>query len=235
MSQEPVIQIDHLSYAYPDGTKALQNITLRIMEKERVGILGANGAGKSTLLLHLNGILQGTGEVRILGLPVTRKNLEAIRRAVGVVFQNPDDQLFCPTVFEDVAFGPRNMDLPEDEVEKRVRESLDAVGMAGRQTSNAHHLSLGEKKRVSLATVLSMKPEILAFDEPTANLDPKGRKEIEELLMKMDKTLIVVSHDVERAKKLCGRILLLCKGKIAVDGPPSLLDDPDLLRRTDLA
>ena len=162
---EKVIQIEHLSYDYPDGSPALQEIDLEVYRHESIAILGPNGAGKSTLLYHLNGTLTGRGKVTVLGLPVEKKNLQEIRRRVGVVFQSPDDQLFCPTVYDDVAFGPLNMGLGEEEVRSRVERALDMVGLNGFEERSAHHLSEGEKKRVALATVLSMDSEILAMDE----------------------------------------------------------------------
>jgi cobalt/nickel transport system ATP-binding protein len=173
MTDAAVIRLDNLTYAYPDGRKALDGISLAINPGESVAIAGANGAGKSTLLLHLNGIIHGAnGAVKVCGLPVVAANLKSVRARVGVVFQNPDDQLFCPEVFDDVAFGPINMGLPEAEVRSRVAESLAAVGLAGYERRSSHHLSLGEKKRIALASVLSMRPEVLALDEPSSNLDP---------------------------------------------------------------
>jgi cobalt transport protein ATP-binding subunit len=236
MNLEPAIQIEELSYTYPDGTQALKDVSFSVMPGEKIAVVGANGAGKSTLLLHLNGILSGEEKIKILGLPVDKKHLREIRQKVGLVFQNPDDQLFCPTVEEDVAFGPRNMGLNEEEIDARVRNSLRAVRMSGFEKRSAHHMSLGQKKRVCLATVLSMEPEIFAFDEPTANLDPRGRREIEELLKRLErKTLVVISHDVGQVKKLCGRVLILHEGRLAADGPPSILDDEQLLGKADLA
>jgi len=189
-----------------------------LREGERLAVLGANGAGKTTLLLHLNGILRcRDGEVRIHGKPLGRATLKEARAKVGVVFQNPEDQLFCPTVYEDVAFGPRNMGLPEPEVAERVRDALRAVGMEGAEHRSPFHMSLGEKKRVALATVLAMRSPILALDEPTSNLDPRGRRQLAELLDALSCTLIVATHDLEFARRVCGRALVLARGSLAAD------------------
>ena len=216
---DAVIRLDNLTYAYPDGRKALEGINLLIERGESVAIAGANGAGKSTLLMHLNGIIHGTnGAVKISGIPVVAANLKTIRARVGVVFQNPDDQLFCPEVFDDVAFGPINMGLPETEVRKRVSESLSAVGLSGYERRSSHHLSLGEKKRIALASVLSMSPEVLALDEPSSNLDPAAKWGLIQLLKSLDVTKIVVSHDLELIEALCPRLVIMKQGKILVDG-----------------
>ena len=220
MNDSAVIRLDNLTYAYPDGRKALDEVSLSIARGESVAVAGANGAGKSTLLLHLNGIIHGAnGAVKISGLPVTAANLKTIRARVGVVFQNPDDQLFCPEVFDDVAFGPINMGLPEAEVKIRVAESLAAVGLSGYERRSSHHLSLGEKKRVALASVLSMRPEVLALDEPSSNLDPAAKWSLIHLLKSLDITKVIVSHDLELIEALCPRLVILKQGKVLADGP----------------
>lgn len=214
----PVLSVRDLAYRYPDGQPALEGITFDVSAGERLGVLGANGAGKSTLLLHLNGVLEGDGHVRVAGLPLEKRNLKAVRRLVGLVFQNPDDQLFCPTVYEDVAFGPRHMDLPEPEVRARVAEALAEVGMAGFEKRSAFHMSFGEKKRVAIATVLAMKPAVLALDEPTSNLDPRGRRELAALLRSLGGTQIIVTHDLDFARAHCTRALVLSHGRKVADG-----------------
>ncbi|NIA06416.1 MAG: ATP-binding cassette domain-containing protein [Actinobacteria bacterium] len=218
MTVEKVVQIDKLSFSYPDGTQALKDVSLEIAQGEKVALIGANGAGKSTLLLHLNGIFCRNGRVQILGMKLEKRNLKFIRQKVGLVFQNPDDQLFCPTVFDDVAFGARNLNLLEEQVTQRVTRALEAVGLAGFEHHSAFHLSFGEKKRVSIATVLAMDSEILVLDEPTSNLDPRGKKEIVQLLRKIDGTQIIVTHDLGLAKNLCDRVVVLSKGKKVADG-----------------
>jgi len=224
------IQIESLRFSYPDGTVALDDLCLEVAEGEKVAVLGANGAGKSTLLLHLNGILRGGGSVRVCGLQMSRATAKTIRRMVGVVFQNPDDQLFCPTVGDDVAFGPRNLNLPEEEVGRRVAESLAAVGMSGSEERSAFHLSFGQKKRVAIATALAMQPRIMALDEPTSNLDPRGRREIAALLRRLGRTQVIVTHDLELVGRLCDRAVVLAEGRKAADGPIArILADERLL------
>ncbi|MEN8614897.1 ABC transporter ATP-binding protein [Dehalogenimonas sp. THU2] len=219
MTDPPVIHLDNLHYAYPDGRKALDGVRLSIARGESVALAGANGAGKSTLLLHLNGIIHGAnGAVKISGLPVTIANLKTIRKKVGVVFQNPDDQLFCPEVFDDVAFGPINMGLPEPEVKQRVAGALQAVGLAGFERRSSHHLSLGEKKRVALASVLTMSPDVLALDEPSSNLDPSAKWGLIELLRSLNITMIIVSHDLELIEALCPRLVIMKQGRVLADG-----------------
>ncbi|MGH9340625.1 MAG: energy-coupling factor ABC transporter ATP-binding protein [Acidobacteriota bacterium] len=218
-----VVEIKGLSYSYPDGTQALDEISLVISQGEKVAILGPNGAGKSSLLLHLNGILRSNGHVTIFGMGTKRKNLKSIRQKVGLVFQDPDDQLFCPTVFDDVAFGPRNLQLAEEEVASRVFRSLTAVGVQGLEQKSAVHLSVGQKKRVAIATVLSMDSEVLVLDEPTSNLDPRGRKELLCLLTKLGGTQIIATHDLEFAGHLCDRIVVLCRGRKVAEGPAGLI------------
>ena len=225
-----VIEISDLSYSYPDGKTALENVNLNIFEGESVGIVGANGAGKTTLILHINGIIRGNGNIRIVDMEMNDKNVRKIRSKVGLVFQNPEDQLFSPTVFDDVSFGPLNMKLPVDEVIKRTTDALEMVEMSGFEERSSHHLSEGEKKRISIATVLSMDPEILVLDEPTSNLDPKHRRELITLLKKINKTKIIVSHDLEAMLELCDRTVLMNKGKIVKDGTTrELMSDKRLM------
>lgn len=232
MSQQTVIRVRNLCYSYPDGNQALSGVSLEIARDARVALLGANGSGKSTLMLHLNGILQGTGEIEILGLPLDRHHVKKIRQQVGIVFQNPDDQLFCPTVFDDVAFGPRNQGLSQEEVFARVVGSLAAVSMIGFERRGAFHLSLGQKKRVALATVLAMRPDILLLDEPTANLDPRGRREIIRLLAALPQTMLLITHDLPLAQELCGQAIILSQGKVAASGATAdILRDQEMLRR----
>ena len=198
------VRITRLNFAYPDGTKALEAIDLDIRTGERVALVGPSGAGTSTLLLHLNGILRGTGTVRILGQSVADGDLKLIRKQVGLVFQDPHDQLFCPTVFEDIAFGPLNLSMPEQEIGKRVADALRDVMLDYSYASrSAHHLSHGERKRVALATVLVMQPAILALDEPASNLDPGNRRHLIELIASLPATLILGTHDLEMVLALC--------------------------------
>ncbi|MBU1422774.1 MAG: energy-coupling factor ABC transporter ATP-binding protein [Bacteroidetes bacterium] len=213
-----IIKVRNLQYSYPDGTKALCGVDLDIFEGESVGLIGPNGAGKSTLLLHLNGILQGGSKVEITGLEINNKNLNFIRSKAGLVFQDPEDQLFMPTVFDDVAFGPINLDLKLEEVRGRVKKALQEIGMLDLAERVTHHLSFGEKKRISIATVLSMNPEILVLDEPSSNLDPKSRKDLIELLKKFNHTKIIAGHDLELILDTCGRVIVLDKGRIVTNG-----------------
>jgi len=229
------VDVTGLSYTYPDGTRALRNVDLCIEEGESVALLGPNGAGKSTLLLHLNGVLETSDRVHIDGLPVLRENLPEVRRRVGLVFQDPDDQLFSPTVFDDVAFGPLNLGVPPDDIPKRVDAALEKVGMAGYGGRSPFHLSLGERKRIALATVLSMEPSLLVLDEPTSNVDPRARREIIELLRGMRLTKIIASHDIDMVAELCDRVVVLADGRIVADGPvDEVLADVELLERNGL-
>ncbi len=231
MSTPPSLLVEDVAFAYPDGHQALFGVDLRLEAGERVALLGPNGAGKTTLVLHLNGILRaGRGAISVAGLPVTKANLREIRSRVGIVFQDPDDQLFMPTVGEDVAFGPRNLGLPEPEVAARVAEALQQVGMAEFADRPPHHLSFGQRRRVAVATVLSMHPEILVLDEPSSNLDPAGRRELAEVLASLPVTLLMVTHDLPYALQLCARSVVLDDGVIVADGPTrELLADTALL------
>jgi cobalt/nickel transport system ATP-binding protein len=224
------IEVDQLHYAYPDGRQALHGVSLHIEPGEKVALVGPNGAGKSTLLLHLNGILRGEGMIQVAGLALNDANLGRIRAAVGLVFQNPDDQLFSPTVFEDVAFGPLHMGLPETEVRQRVQSALDAVGMGAYIQRNSHHLSIGEKKRIAVATVLSMRPEILVLDEPSAGLDPRARRTLINLLRELEMTMLVSTHDMRMVQELFERTIVMEEGQIVAAGSTAeLLCDPALL------
>jgi cobalt/nickel transport system ATP-binding protein len=233
---EEIIRVDNLSFGYPDGQPALANVNLTVYQGETVALIGPNGAGKSTLLLHLNGILHSNGAVKIFGRPVDDKNLRWVRSKVGLVFQNPDDQLFSPTVFDDVAFGPINMGYSEAEVRKLVTRALDWVGMGGYERRSPHHLSLGEKKRIAIATVLSMNPEVLVIDEPTSNLDPGSKWSLIKLLKGLAITKIIASHDLELVQALCPRAIVLDRGVVIVDGVTShILADKRLLSAHGLA
>jgi cobalt/nickel transport system ATP-binding protein len=228
----PALEVQGLAFAYPDGHQALFGVDLSIARGERVALLGPNGAGKTTLVLHLNGVLSpGAGEVRVGGLPVAKEHLKEIRRRVGLVFQDPDDQLFMPTVAEDVAFGPANLGLRGAELAARVRQALEAVGMADHGQRAPHHLSFGQRRRVAVATVLAMQPEILVLDEPSSNLDPASRRELAEILRRLDVTILMVTHDLPYALELCPRALIMGDGVIAADGPTAeLLADEGLMR-----
>lgn len=218
------IRFSHVSYTYPSGTKALDNVSFLITHGEKVALLGANGAGKSTLLLHTNGLLlPQEGEVNVGDVPVTRKTLPLVRQSVGLVFQNPDDQLFMPTVEEDVAFGPANMRLPDAEIERRVEVSLDRVGALDLRRRAPSELSGGQKRRVAIATVLSMEPSILVLDEPTSNLDWKAQAGLMDLLREFDHTCLIATHDLELIREVCRRCLVLDGGRLVADVTPGEL------------
>jgi cobalt/nickel transport system ATP-binding protein len=220
---ELAVSIRELSFSYPDGHEALHSVNLAIAGGERVALVGPNGAGKSTLLLHLNGILKGQGEIAIMGRALRDGHFGEVRSLVGLVFQNPDDQLFSPTVFEDVAFGPLYMGLPKEEVHRRVEKALAEVGMSGRAGRMPHHLSLGERKRVAIATVLSMDPAILAVDEPSMGLDPRARRSLIRLLERLPQTIIASTHDMHLVRDLFPRTVVLDRGRIVADGPTSAI------------
>ncbi|HZE39663.1 MAG TPA: ABC transporter ATP-binding protein [Stackebrandtia sp.] len=225
-----MLELRDVTYSYPDGHRALAGVDLSIGAGETVALLGPNGAGKTTFVLQLNGILTGGGRVSVDGLEVTKANLAEIRRRVGVVFQDPDDQLFMPTVAEDVAFGPANLGLRGAELDARVDEALEAVGMAEHRHRAPHHLSYGQRRRVAVATVLAMRPSILVMDEPSSNLDPAARRELAEILRGLDVTLLMVTHDLPYAHELCRRAVILDAGRIVADAATSLiLGDADLL------
>jgi len=215
----PVLDLEGVAYAYPGGHQALFGVDLHVHRGERVALLGPNGAGKTTLVLHLNGILTpGRGSVTVSGLPVNDGNLLEVRRRVGIVFQDPDDQLFMPTVRDDVAFGPANLGLRGEELETRVGEALAAVGVSDLADRAPHHLSFGQRRRVAIATVLAMNPEVLVLDEPSSNLDPTSRRELAEILRSIDVTILMVTHDLPYAVELCERAVVLSGGTLVADG-----------------
>jgi len=224
-----VLTVEGLHFHYPDGHVALQGISLKLCEGDKVALVGPNGAGKSTFMLHLNGILTGEGDMSIGGLRIEPDNLPAIRAMVGLVFQSPDDQLFSPTVFEDVAFGPLHMGLSEDEVRTRVDEALEMVRMHDYRDRLSHHLSVGEKKRIAIATVLSMRPQILVLDEPSAGLDPRARRSLINLLRDLPITMLVSSHDLRMVRELFPRMVIMDEGRIVADGLTSELMENEAL------
>lgn len=228
------IEVENLSFRYPDGRLALDDVSLSVAPDEKVALVGPNGSGKSTLLLHLNGVFRSpTGTIRLGGLPLNDRNLGQIRAWVGLVFQNPDDQLFSPRVCQDVAFGPLHMGLPEAEVRARVERALAAVGMDDYAERVSFHLSVGEKKRIAIATVLSMEPKILVLDEPSAGLDPRARRHLIALLRDLkQQTMLISTHDMRLAAELCARVVVLDGGRVVAEGPTErILNDADLLER----
>ncbi len=231
-----IVEAADLHYTYPDGTVGLKGVSFRISHGESVALVGENGAGKSTLLLHLNGYLSASqGTIRIGDYPLTRKNLNAVRRSVGMVFQNPDDQLFMPTVFDDVAFGPLNLGLTKDEVGRVVAQALETVGVAHLAKRPPYKLSQGEKRSVSIATVIAMSPDILVMDEPTSSLDPRSRRRLIELLKTFKHTKIIATHDLDMALDLSERTIVLHQGRITADGQTQkIMRDEKLLRTSNL-
>jgi energy-coupling factor transporter ATP-binding protein EcfA2 len=230
------IEVRDLHYRYGEGTPALRGVSFSVAEGECVGLIGPNGAGKSTLLLHLNGLLpeswEGARSVFVGGNPVQPDTLLEVRRKVGLLFQDPNDQLFCPTVFEDVAFGPEQFGLSEAEIRKRVAQALAEAGLTGFEARAPHHLSVGEKRRVCLAGVLACDPSILVLDEPTSSLDPPGRRELKELLRQIPITKLIATHDLELVVELCSRVVVLDAGAVVAEGPTvKLLSDEDLMLR----
>ena len=225
------VDVRDLVYTYPDGFEALKGITLSLARGEKVALIGPNGAGKSTLMLHLNGInFPTSGSVSIGGLAVNKANIGRIRAEVGLVFQDPDDQLFSPTVYDDVAFGPVHMGLPKAEVDSRVTAALEVVGLAGFEQRQPYHLSIGQRKRAALATVLSMSPSVLVLDEPSAGLDPRGRRELINLFRGLEQTMLVSTHDMKLVAEVFPRTVIVDGGRIVADGPTgTILEDKDLL------
>ena len=224
------IEVEHLTFKYPDGHPALLDVSLNITPGEKTALVGPNGAGKSTLILHLNGILSGEGSLKVCGLQVNQDNLKQVRGQVGMVFQTPDDQLFSPTVYDDVAFGPLYQGLSEEEVHRRVDQALEAVDMSAYKERVSHHLSVGEKKRIAIATVLSMQPEVLVLDEPTAGLDPRSRRGLINLLRDLPLTMLVSTHDMLMVRDLFPRMVIMDQGRIVADGPTdTLMEDAALL------
>ncbi|WP_440947041.1 energy-coupling factor ABC transporter ATP-binding protein [Methanosarcina sp. T3] len=237
----PLLEVRDLCHRYPHlEANALDNINLKVYKGERVAVLGANGAGKSTLFKHLNGILRPlSGEVLVKGETITKKNVRMCRETVGIVFQDPDDQVLAPSVEEDIAFGPINMGLSRAEVEKRVKEALEMVGLTGFEERAPHHLSGGQKKLVAIAGILAMRPEVIVLDEPTAGLDPLSSARILELIMKMNRelgiTLLLSTHDVDVVPYFAERVFVLHHGKLEADGnPDEIFNDPGLLRKAHL-
>jgi cobalt/nickel transport system ATP-binding protein len=212
------IEIQNYSYKYSDGVQALSNISLSIGHGERAALIGPNGAGKSTLLLAMCGFLNGSGKVIIDGIELNKSNIKSIRRLLGSVLQNPDDQLFMPTLFDDVAFGPLNMNLPADEVKRRAEDALAQVGLAGQGHRPPHHFSAGQKRAAAIATVLSMSPKIITMDEPDSSLDPRSRDKLIELLLKLDQALVIATCNMDFVARLCTRAILIDEGKVIADG-----------------
>lgn len=236
MSDRTAVDMENVFFDYPDGHAALKGVSCRVAYGEKVALIGPNGAGKSTFMSLLNGALMPVqGKVNISNVEVNRDNLIEVRRKVGIVFQDPDDQLFCPTVFDDVAFGPLNLGLSRDEVHSRVNEALELVNLSGFEERSSFHLSFGERKRLALATVLSYQPEILVFDEPSTNMDPLNRRKLIEWLQTSDKTILLCTHDLDIALEVCHRSIVLVDGKIVADGPSSeILYDRPLLEKAKL-
>ena len=229
----PAVQLSHVTYTYPDGQAALRDVSFQVAQGESVAVIGGNGAGKSTLLLHLNGFLTPqSGRIHIGEMPVTRDTLVAVRRNVGMVFQNPDDQLFMTTVYEDVAFGPTNMKLSSAEIEQRVRVALDTVGCSHLATRPPHRLSGGEKRSAAIAGVLAMSPSVLVLDEPSDGLDPAARRNLIHLLRNFTHTRLIATHDLDLVLDVCSRVLVLRQGAVQADGPPeAVFNDVELLHR----
>lgn len=225
-----LVSLEDVTYDYPDGTSALRGVTFTIHHGEAVGLVGANGAGKSTLLLHLAGVLlASSGHVRVGDWPVTARTLPQVRRSLGMIFQDPDDQLFMPTVGDDVAFGPLNLGLPAEEVEARVAGALERVGATHLRSRPPHRLSGGEKRAAAIASVLSMSPDILVMDEPSSNLDPASRRRLIALLQSFEHTKVVATHDLDLVQDVCARTIVLREGRVAADGPTASIFADDRL------
>ena len=230
------LNINNLSYSYPDGHEALKDIGFSIQKRESIAILGPNGAGKTTLILHLNGILGNlSGKIEVDGLKYTTENIAKIRETVGVVFQDPDDQLFMPTVIEDVMFGPKNFGYSNEDAEKNAVEALRMVGMDDFQDRAPHHLSFGQKRKVAIATVLASKPKLLVLDEPASNLDPASRRDLIEILKNLNISIILVTHDLPMALEICERSLILNEGEIKEDSQTkTILKNEEIMKENRL-
>ena len=226
-----MIEVKGLYVTYPDGTRALEGVTFLVEEGERVALIGANGAGKSTLLMALVGVCEASaGSARVAGIELSKKNLPALRAHTGVVLQNPDDQLFCATVYDDVAFGPRNLGMREEDVQTRVQSVLAELGIEKLQSRMPHRLSGGEKRVAAIATVLSMRPSVVLFDEPTSFLDPRARRQVANLLKRLPYTMLIATHDLDMALEVCGRAIVLQHGRMLADGPAKdILTDAELM------
>ena len=230
------VRYTNVGYRYEDGTQALKSVSFEVTHGERVALLGLNGSGKSTLLLMTDALLlPSSGEVNVGDIPVGKKTAETLRRSVGFVFQNPDDMLFMPTIYDDVAFGPRNMNLPEEEVNRRVNKALEEVGLRGVEKKASFQLSGGQRRSAAIACVLAMEPDILLLDEPSANLDARARRGLIEILKRFRHTIILATHDFDMARELCERSVILADGVVAADGPTRvLLDDDEIMKKTGL-
>jgi len=234
MNNKKILEVSNLSFSYPDKTKALQDVNFTMNKGDSLGIIGNNGAGKSTLLLHLNGVLRGQGTIKIFGDKITKKNLNKIRAKIGIVFQDPNDQLFMPTIFDDIAFGPLNFGLQEKEIVNKVSNILKKFGLYKHRNKPSHHLSFGERKLAALATVLVMEPELIIFDEPTISLDPKSRIQFLNIIKNLDSSKIIATHNIKLVKKICSKILFLKKGKIVIRGNTNtILNNISLLKKHD--
>lgn len=231
-----IVEVKDLQYAYPDGTEALRGVSFRIAHGESIAIVGENGAGKSTLLLHMNGYLSPTlGTILIGDIPLNKKTIKLVRRSVGMVFQDPDDQLFMPTVYDDIAFGPLNLGLSAEDVHARVIKALATVGAPHLKNRPSYKLSGGEKRSAAIASVLSMAPDILVMDEPTSNLDPKTRRKLIELLKTFEHTKIIATHDLDMVLDVCHRTIVIHQGRITADGPTlDVFKNVDLLEESHL-
>jgi cobalt/nickel transport system ATP-binding protein len=230
-----MIKMEHWSVTYPDGTEAVRDLNLTIASGEKVALIGANGAGKSSLILSLVGVLPAQGRLEVEGTTLSEDTLTAIRSQVGVVFQNPDDQLFLPTIYDDIAFGPLNQGLDEETIRHRVEDRLQLLGISHLRNRTALKLSGGEKRMAALATVLAMKPSFMILDEPTAFLDPRARRKLINVLKRLPHTMLIATHDLDFAAQLCSRSIILHRGKLFADGATGqLLRDEALMERADL-
>ncbi len=230
MKSKWALELKNVSYQYPDGHQALKEISFKVAPGERVGIIGPNGAGKTTLLLAICGLIEFKGEIKIFGELLTSSNSHYLRRKLGLLFQDPNDQLFMPRIYEDVAFGPKHLGWSEEEIQRKVKATLKKLGLEGFESRSGHHLSFGEKKRCALATVLVMEPEILLFDEPTSNLDPRARREFINILKQILGTQIIISHDLEMILRLTSRVITLDKGEKICEGETQeILSNPQLM------